>query len=84
MIRLKLLAAAAARALSWPADAAAFRGEWRRDALALAMVLLLALGAWAIQECDPRRVLRALLIATVATLLAGVATAVVLASVGVL
>ena len=48
MIRLKLLAAAAARALSWPADAAAFRGEWRRDALALSIVLLLVLGAWVI------------------------------------
>src|SRR5262249_61745084 len=67
MIRLKLLAAAAARALSWPVDAAAFRGEWRRDALALSIVLLLALGAWVIQECDRRRVLRALLIATVAS-----------------
>src|SRR6516165_3732360 len=68
MIRLKLLAAVAARALSWPVDAAAFRGEWRRDALALSIVLLLALGAWVIQKCDLRRVLRALLIATVATL----------------
>ena len=84
MIRLKLLAAAAARTLSWPVDAAAFRGEWRRDALALCIVLLIALGAWVIQECDLRRVLRALLIATVATLLAGVAAAVVLASVGML
>jgi hypothetical protein len=34
------------------------RGEWRRDALALSIVLLLALGAWVIQECDRRRVLR--------------------------
>ena len=84
MIRLKLLAAAAARALSWPVDAAAFRGEWRRDALALSIVLLLALGAWVIQECDPRRVLRALLLATVATLLAGIVGAIALASVGML
>ena len=84
MIRQKLLAAVAARALSWPVDAAAFRGEWRRDALALSIVLMLALGAWVIQECDRRRLLRALLIATVATLLAGVAGAVVLASVGML
>jgi len=52
MIRLELLAAAAARALSWPVDAAAFRGEWRHDALALSIVLLIALGAWVIQECD--------------------------------
>jgi hypothetical protein len=84
MIRLKLLAAVAAHALSWPVDAAAFRGEWRRDALALSIVPLLALGAWVIQECDLRRVLRALLIATVATLLAGVIGALVLASVGML
>jgi hypothetical protein len=84
MIRLKLLAAAAARALSWPVDAAAFRGEWRRDALALSIVLLLALGVWVIQECDLRRVLRALLIATVVTLLAGVIGALVLASVAML
>ena len=84
MIRLKLLAAVAARALSWPVDAAAFHGEWRRDALALSIVLLLALGAWVIQECDLRRVLRALLLATVATLLAGVVGAIALASVGML
>src|SRR5215813_8141885 len=55
MIRLKLLAAAAARALSWPVDAAAFRGEWRRAALALAIVLLIALGAWVRQSQRPRR-----------------------------
>ena len=84
MIRLKLLAAAAARALSWPIDAAAFHGEWRRDALALSIVLLLVLGAWVIQECDRRRLLRALLIATVVTLLAGVIGALVLASVAML
>ena len=78
------LVAAAARTLSWPVDAAAFRGEWRRDALALSIVLLLALGAWVIQECDRRRVLRALLIATVATLLAGIVGAIALASVGML
>jgi hypothetical protein len=84
MIRLKLLAAAAARALSWPVDAAAFRGERRRDTLALSIVLLIALGAWVIQECDLRRVLRALLLATVATLLAGIVGALALASVGML
>ena len=39
------LVVAAARALSWPVDAAAFRGEWRRDALVLSIVLLLAVGA---------------------------------------
>ena len=55
MIRLKLLAAAAARALSWPVDAAAFRGEWRCDVLALSIVLLIALGAWVRQSQRPRR-----------------------------
>jgi hypothetical protein len=47
-------------------------------------VLLIALGAWVIQQCDLRCVFRALLLATVATLLVGVVGAVVLASVGVL
>ena len=55
MIRLELLAAAAARALSWPVDAATFRGEWRRDVLALSIVLLIALGAWVRQSQRPRR-----------------------------
>jgi hypothetical protein len=37
-----------------------------------------------IQECDLRRMLRALLLATVATLLAGIVGALALASVGML
>jgi uncharacterized membrane protein len=46
--------------------------------------LLIALSAWVIQECDLRRMLRALLLATVATLLAGIVGALALASVGML
>ena len=39
---------------------------------------------WVIQGCDRRRVLRAILLATVATLLAGIVGAIALASVGML
>ena len=46
---------AAAHAPVWPVDAAAFRGEWKRDALAAGIVMIICLVAWVIQEWDLRR-----------------------------
>jgi hypothetical protein len=55
-----MLAILVTRVLTWPADAAAFRSEWKRDALAAGVVLTICVMAWAIQEWDMRFATRAL------------------------
>ena len=79
-----LILAAHAHARDWPSDAAAFQGEWRRDGLALGIVLAICAVAWIVVEADLRRALRAIGIAAAGTLLAGLITAFVLAGVGLL
>lgn len=72
----------AARASTWPSDAAAFQGEWHRDGLALGIVLAICAVAWIAVEADMRRALRAIGIAAAGTLLAGMVIGIVLAGIG--
>jgi hypothetical protein len=44
---------------SLPADAAAFRGEFKRDLIALGVVMLIMLAIWAVQHCGLSYAIRA-------------------------
>jgi hypothetical protein len=81
---LPLLAGRGMRAAEWSADAAAFTGEWKRNALALGIVLLICTIAWAIQEWDLRHAARAIGLFGVCLLLIAAVGAFVLIGVGLL
>jgi hypothetical protein len=47
--------AAAQFSASWPLDAAALHGEFKRDLIAAGICALVMMAVWAIQEWDPQR-----------------------------